>query len=496
MDLFKDLIIFEMANSHQGSVDHGNKIIKEMSRIVRKHNVNGAVKLQFRNLETFIHPSFRNDKANKHINRFLSTKLNYDDFLQLVIAIKNEGIKAISTPFDEDGVDWCINSGIDIIKIASCSANDWPLLEKAVSANKPIIISTGGKTIKEIDKIYNFMVHRNANFAFLHCTSEYPVLKEHIQLNFIDKLKKRYYNIPIGYSGHEDPDNFLIGMLANAKGATIFERHVGLPTDTIKLNSYSMNPNQTEKWVESILESKAICNLKREDTKYIPQTEIDSINSLMRGVYIKKSVLKGELINKNNVFFAMPLQENQMSTSEFQENIIASKNYNDLDPIFEKRIINDQNIGREVIHEAKGMLIEAGIHLGNDYTVELSHHYGLKNFRKTGATIVNLINREYCKKLIIVLPSQSHPQHFHKLKEETFQLLYGDLKLVINDKVTFLNPGDILTVFRGEIHSFSSEKGAIFEEISTTHIKSDSYYLDNAISSKDIMERKTIIENW
>jgi len=61
----------------------------------------------------------------------------------------------------------------------------------------------------------------------------------------------------------------------------------------------------------------------------------------------------------------------------------------------------------------------------------------------------------------------------HKIKEETFQLLYGDLQVEIDGKVFDLKPGDIQTVMRGEKHAFTSRKGAEFEEISTTHVKND-----------------------
>jgi N-acetylneuraminate synthase len=59
-----------------------------------------------------------------------------------------------------------------------------------------------------------------------------------------------------------------------------------------------------------------------------------------------------------------------------------------------------------------------------------------------------------------------------------------------------MKPGDCQTVLRGEKHSFSSKSGAIFEEISTTHVKSDSYYDDPAIRKLDPIERKTIMRNW
>ena len=79
-------------------------------------------------------------------------------------------------------------------------------------------------------------------------------------------------------------------MMAIAKGAKLLERHVGLPTETIKLNAYSMTPEQAGKWVSSVLEAKEICRMKKETERYIGQEEIDSLNSLMRGVYLKHDV--------------------------------------------------------------------------------------------------------------------------------------------------------------------------------------------------------------
>lgn len=495
-EIFKDLIIFEMANSHQGSVEHGIKIIKEMGKISRKYNIKAAVKLQYRNLDTFIHPDYKKRTDVPHIPRFESTKLSYEQFSQLIEAIRNEELITMSTPFDEDGVSWCRDQGVDIIKVASCSCTDWPLLEEIAKSKKPIIISVGGKPISEIDKIYNFFVHRNCKFAFMHCIAEYPAPIDRVQLDFIDMLKKRYPNISIGYSGHENPEDHLIPMMAVAKGAQILERHVGLPTETIKLNAYSMNPKQADKWVESVVTGRQICTLKKEKEKYISQNEIDSLNSLMRGCYAKHDIEIGQIINREDVFFAMPCHEGQMTSGEFKDGIVATQKYLQNNEIRETREITTTQIARSAIHEAKGLLLESGIQIGDDYDVELSHHYGIKHLRQTGATIINIVNREYCKKLIIVLPGQSHPNHYHKIKEETFQLLYGELDINIEGKSRKMYPGDKQIVLRGEMHNFGSSTGAIFEEISTTHVKGDSYYEDKYIDKQDLIDRKTIVESW
>lgn len=495
-NIFEDLFIFEMANSHQGSVEHGLDIIHAMSKIARKKNIKAAVKLQYRNLDTFIHPDYKERTDVKHIPRFMSTRLTYPEFTQLVDAVKEEGMVTMSTPFDEDGVDWCMDQGIDVIKIASCSALDWPLLEKAAATRKPLIISTGGKSLSDIDKLYNFFSHRHCQFAFLHCIAEYPAPEEHLQLDFIDRLNKRYPDVTIGYSGHEDPDDHTVAMLAVAKGAKILERHVGLPTDTISLNAYSMNPEQAERWVEAALRAKNMCAMKKDHTKYVSQEELDSLNSLMRGVYLKRDVKEGEELSRKDVFFAMPCHDRQMNSGEFYEGLVASRDYAENEELHEKKRITDINIMRSVVHDAKGMLFEAGIALGKDFDVELSHHYGMQHFRQFGAIIISIVNREYCKKLIIVLPGQDHPMHAHKIKEETFQLLYGDLQVTLEDQTIEMKPGDIQTVLRGQKHAFSSRTGAIFEEISTTHVRNDSYYEDPKIAKLDPLERKSILRKW
>lgn len=494
--IFEQLFIFEMANSHQGSVEHGLRIIHAMGRIARKYNIKAAVKLQYRNLDTFIHPDYMERKDVLHIPRFLGTKLTYEEFSRLVYAIKEEGMLTMSTPFDEDSVDWCLDQGLDMIKVASCSAMDWPLLAKVAAANKPCIVSTGGKTIRDIDKIYNFLTHKKVEFALLHCVAEYPAPKECLQLDVMEQMKRRYPSIPIGYSGHEAPEDSIVPMLAVAKGADILERHVGLPTDQIMLNAYSMNPEQTELWVQAVLSAYGICRLQKQGAKYISQAELDSLRSLMRGVYAKRDLIQGEPLRREDVFFAMPCGEGQMTSGEFTEGLLASRDYKKKEPIFEQKKITEIMQMREVVHEAKGMLYEAGIALGEAFEVELSHHYGMQHFRQFGAVLISIVNREYCKKLIIVLPGQKHPAHAHKVKEETFQLLYGDLQLTVEDQFVSMKPGEIKTVLRGEKHSFTSIGGAIFEEISTTHVKQDSYYEDEKIRCLDPIERKSILRDW
>ena len=77
----------------------------------------------------------------------------------------------------------------DIIKIASCSFTDWPLLERVGKSNLPIITSTAAATAEEIDQVVSFFSHRQKKFAVMHCVGEYPCLREHLELNQISYLQ-------------------------------------------------------------------------------------------------------------------------------------------------------------------------------------------------------------------------------------------------------------------------------------------------------------------
>jgi N-acetylneuraminate synthase len=245
------------------------------------------------------------------------------------------------------------------------------------------------------------------------------------------------------------------------------------------------------------LRAKSLCG--NGPVKHVSQEEIDSLRSLQRGVWARRPIAKGERIGPDDVFFAMPLQPEQLTSGEFGQlraQHVATRDYAPNEPVCERAQDDPVSQLRGILHDAKGQIYEAGLELGDDYTVEISHHYGLERFRQFGCILVNLLNREYAEKILIQLPGQQHPLHKHKLKEETFRLLWGDLEVDLNGNRVQLKPGDKLLVERGAVHGFRSTGGAIFSEVSTRHIVGDSYYDDPAIAELDPMQRKTALESW
>jgi len=497
---FKKIIILDIANNHYGDVSHGTEIVNSFAKLNYPTNYKVYFKLQYRNLDTFIHKDAPKD--SHYIKRFDSTKLNKKQLLNIAKSIKNldsEIFNLMITPFDEDSVAWAAESEADIIKIASCSANDWPLLEEASSLNKPIVASTGGLDIEAIDNLVSFFRHRAVDFSLMHCISVYPTNPKDCNLSFINTLKKRYPKLSIGWSTHEPPTDYDLVIAAISRGADLLERHICLPTKEKPQNKYSSTPIELQNWLNKINLTHQILG---EASLKERIEEADSIKLLSRGVYARDGIKKGDLINKNNVYFAFPLiTKDQHTSSSIKFPSTALRDIKKDESIIEKintksPDINPNQFLKSAIHEIKALLAIGNIHLNSTFSLELSHHKGPKNFSKVGTTIINCINREYCKKILVQLPKQRHPLHFHPRKEETFQILFGTLEIISDGHKYILNEGETLTVLPGVWHCFYSDKGCIFEEVSTTHFNEDSIYKEQSIQSLERKERKTVVDHW
>ncbi len=498
-NIFNNLYVLDIANNHYGDLQHGKNIINAFSKVIKRHKINATFKFQFRNLDTFISKSAYKSN-NSYIDRFQSTRLSDENYYKLIRLIKINKVLTSCTPFDEESVSKIEKMKFDIIKIASVSANEWPLLER-VSKNKiPKIISTGGLSLEEIDEIVSFFRHKNNQFALMHCISIYPTNNDDLQLNVIKDLKKRYKDITIGWSTHESPDQMLPGPLAYACGARMFEKHINIKSKKYSINKYSIKPEQYNLWLEEILNSeKMLGNTK----KILKKDELITLNKLKRGMFAKRNIKINETINSSNTYFAFPKMRNQLSSGNINRKVklIAKKDIKIDNPVLTKSIkkpINSKLIMiKKNIHQVKAILNYNNINVGKKFEMEISHHYGIEKFRKIGCFLFNCINREYAKKIIVMLPNQKHPLHFHRRKEETFQVLSGKLISYLNNKKYTLNPGDSLLVKPNTWHKFQSDKnGCIFEEVSTTHYNDDSIYKDEKINNTKREIRKTIVNKW
>jgi sialic acid synthase SpsE/mannose-6-phosphate isomerase-like protein (cupin superfamily) len=491
-------VVLEMANNHMGDVAHGLRVISEFGAVCKQFpEFKFAFKLQYRDLDTFIHPSMKAREDLKYIKRFSETKLSRADFDRLVQKMRDEGFMVMATPFDNASVPVIADQRLDILKIASCSFTDWPLIEVAAATDLPIIASTAGAELADIDKVVSFFQHRDKDFAIMHCVGEYPTADEKLHISQIGLLQRRYPDVRVGFSTHENPGNTDIVKMAVAKGVTLFEKHVGVATETYALNAYSASPAQLKAWLDAMRYSLIVCGVGNDR---LPPNEAEraSLQSLRRGVFARRNLEAGAVVTADDVYFAFPPEQGQYTANDWSKYAV----FNTTEAIASDGALSPVNASRadtrdQVWNIAKrvAMLIkDSGITVPGGIDLEISHHYGLERFDETGLTMLTIVNRGYCKKLLVSLPEQHHPEQYHKMKEETFHVLHGEVHLYLNGEKRVCRPGDVVNIEPGVRHAFFSPTGSIIEEISSTHHKDDSFYTDESIMRNK--NRKTLLTYW
>jgi N-acetylneuraminate synthase len=323
--IFEDLFVLELANNHWGKLERGLRIVTDFSRIVRFNNVRAAIKIQLRDVDAFIHKDFRERLDIRYIKKTLDTRLEKQDYASLVRAIRKSGCVPMATPFDEKSVALCEELDIDIIKLASSDLNDWILIERIAASKKPVIVSTGGSSLKDVDDLVRFFANRRIPLAINHCVSLYPSEDHELELNQIDFLRHRYPDNVIGFSTHECHDSTSSILIAYAKGARTFERHIDIDADGVAVAEYCSLPAQIDAWFKAWQKAVEMCGAPGTRKRLPPRREIEYLDRLVRGVYARHDLAAGHALSDDDVYLAVPLQKGQISCRELMHGEILLK---------------------------------------------------------------------------------------------------------------------------------------------------------------------------
>ena len=314
-EIFDDLFVLELANNHWGDVRRGLQIIKEYAALVHKYDVKAAIKLQFRDADTLIHKEYKGRTDIRYIHRTEARILSKKAYRRMVDEIRAQDMITMSTPFDEESVNFGEELNIDIIKIASFDLNDWPLVFKVLEKRRPTIVSIGGTKIEDIDTIVRLFNEAKVPLAINQCVSIYPSEPQDMELNQIDLLAKRYPDNVIGLSSHEYKDYATSLAIAYGKGARTFERHIDIPHPT-NMSPYNMLPEQCEIWFKTFRSIKEMCGAPGTKLRVPSQKEIDYINEHVRGLFARTDLKRGLSISQENFYMAVPIYKGQLSCRE------------------------------------------------------------------------------------------------------------------------------------------------------------------------------------
>lgn len=212
-------IIAEGGINHNGDVDIAKKMVAEAAK-------SGAdvIKFQTHLPECEMLPDAETaDYVGESLFDLLkNVELSKDDHVVLKDYASSKGIIFLSTPFCIEAVDMLEDLGVVAYKVGSGELTNWPLLKYIAKTGKPMIISTGMSTLKEIKESIDYINRYNHQLAVLQCTSTYPCAYENVNLNVITKLKNEF-NVIVGLSDHSE--GIYTSLAAIALGADIIEKH-------------------------------------------------------------------------------------------------------------------------------------------------------------------------------------------------------------------------------------------------------------------------------
>lgn len=292
-------LVAEISANHNGSYSRALRLIK-----LAKKNKADAVKLQ-----TFDENSMTINSNKKnfiiksgiwkgynlwHLYKKAKTPIEWHK--DLFDYSKKLKIKCFSTPFDIKALNFLEKLNCPIYKIASFEATDLEFIKEVALTKKPIIISTGLCSLREIDDAYNIAIKYGiGKITLLYCVSAYPAKKEDFNLENIAILKKRY-NCNIGFSDHSTNND--IAKIAVAKGAVLFEKHIAEKNQKNGLDiKFSLKGNEIKKYKEDIIESYKIIGKKN----FFRSASEKKNLFYRRSIFSIKNIAIGEKFTKENL---------------------------------------------------------------------------------------------------------------------------------------------------------------------------------------------------
>ena len=295
----KPLIIAEISGNHNGK----KKLFLEHIKIAAK---NGAdlVKIQtYEPQDITIKEVAKKFKLKKGIwknkdlwNIYLKahTPFNWhEDAFKLARKLK---ITLFSTPFSIRAVDFLEKFKVPIYKISSFEITDHQLINYIAKKKKPIILSTGMASLKEIQSAIKIIKKYHSKIVILYCVSGYPTKDVESNLNTIKFLRKKFKNTNIGLSDHTN--DILTSLVATSLGATIIEKHFIISKKINSLdNKFSIDIKQLRDLSKNINKVKLSIGTENKKIKKVEKKNF----KLRRSIYAITDIAKGEKLTENNI---------------------------------------------------------------------------------------------------------------------------------------------------------------------------------------------------
>ncbi|MGO3182951.1 MAG: N-acetylneuraminate synthase family protein [Aequorivita sp.] len=308
-------VIGEIGQNHNGSVELAKNIIDASITTIMSHNLGynpipvNAVKFTKRDLTEELTASEMASPYNSP-NSFGKTygehraflELSDEEHFELYKYAKSKGLDFIETLCSSGCLSLLKLFTPDKLKVASRDLTNLPLLAAMAETKIPIILSTGMGGVEELDQALETINGYHDNITILHCLSQYPAEFEHINLNSIPFLKKRYPQYTIGYSDHSI--GIMVPVVAAAMGAEVIEKHITLDR-TLKGTDQqgSLAPEGIFRMMRDIRNvEKAIGT----EAMFINPVVTEAKGKLERSIAANKSIAKDSIIKEEDLHLLSP----------------------------------------------------------------------------------------------------------------------------------------------------------------------------------------------
>ena len=297
-------VIAEIGHNHQGSLEKARELFRE-ARLAGAH----AVKLQKRdNRGLYTRAAYNKPYDNE--NSFGATYGEHREFLEfganeyraLQAYAKELGIDFFSTAFDFASADFLAEIDVPAYKMASGDIKSTPLLKHVAGFGKPMIISTGGALLEDVQRAYDAIMPINTQLAILQCTAGYPAASEELDLRVITQFREHFPGAVIGYSGHDN--GIAMPLAAYVLGARVIEKHFTLNramkgTD----HAFSLEPVGLRKMVRDLERTfKAL----GDGVKKIYDSEKAPIVKMGKSLVIARDLPVGHVLRREDIVMKSP----------------------------------------------------------------------------------------------------------------------------------------------------------------------------------------------
>jgi len=297
-------VIAEIGHNHQGSLEKARELFREA-----KLAGADAVKLQKRdNAGLYTRAAYNKPYDNE--NSFGSTYGEHREFLEFGLNEYKElqryareiQIDFFATAFDIASADFLAGLDVPAFKIASGDVKSTPLLEHVARFGRPVVISTGGALIDDVQRAYDTLMAINPQIGILQCTAGYPASFAELDLRVVDQYRQRFPGAVIGYSGHDN--GIAMPLAAYVLGARIVEKHFTLNramkgTD----HAFSLEPVGLRKMVRDLQRTHQALG---DGIKKVYDSEKAPIVKMGKSLVVARDLPAGHVLGPDDIVMKSP----------------------------------------------------------------------------------------------------------------------------------------------------------------------------------------------